>query len=240
MRFAQASAVTHAQTRGELKATPVQTVEAVLFGLFGRELKVALIPMSAADQAGCELLMLPGGYVDAGQDVDSEGALKRVLQGLLGLTPRYVEQSFTVAGSSRGTGGWSSSIVHLAMASPESLQELQAAGKISLVSVLPEQELPSNLALDHADLIKQALSRFAAKAAHSSIVSHLLPEVFTLSDLHRAFEVVCQRPSNPANFRRKILEANVLVSADVLHGSGRPAQGYRFEQPLVYFDRQIV
>lgn len=233
VRKAQALAAAKAR---ETAVTPVQTVDAVLVGLFGRELKVALVPLGDADGR----LMLPGGLVDLAHDKDALAALTRVLSTQLGFVPRFVEQSFTVAGAHRGTGGWTSSIVHIALHTPEDLQALADAGKVQLVTVLPGQGLPDNIALDHAELIAEAIRRFSLKAAHTSLVAHLLPAVFTLSDLHRAFEVATQRTCNPANFRRKILESKVLVGAETLHGSGRPAQGYRFELDIVHFDKQIV
>lgn len=232
VRAAQRAAVAQARDT----AIAVQTVDTVLVGLFGRELKVALVPLADADGR----LLLPGGIVHLDKDHDALSALNRVLTAQLGFIPRYIEQSFTVAGVNRGTGGWTSSIVHLALHPSEDLQALADAGKIQLVTVLPGQGLPPSIAFDHSELIAEAIRRFSIKASNTSIVSHLLAEVFTLSDLHRAFEVATQRTCNPANFRRKILESKVLVGAETLHGSGRPAQGYRFENDIVHFDKQIV
>lgn len=241
VRAAQRAAVAHAHGyRGADVAPVVQTVDAVLLGLFGREVKVALMPLAAGEVSGREVLLLPGGLVSLPDDQNSSTALMRLLGQQLGFVPRYIEQVFTVAGRDRGAGGWESSIVHIALHPRDDLQALADAGKVRLATVLPEQALPDNVGYDHANLIGAALGHLSARAAHTSIVANLLPPVFSLSDLHRAFEVVCQRACNPANFRRKILESDALVAAETLHGFGRPAQGYRFGQDVVHFDRSIL
>lgn len=99
--------------------------------------------------------------------------------------------------------------------------------------------LPTDIAFDHAKLIQMAVQRLRAKASYSTIVGHLLPETFSLTEMQTAYEALLGIKVNPANFRRKILEMADLEPAEMLHSSGRPAQGYRLARDLAYFDRPL-
>ena len=62
----------------------------------------------------------------------------------------------------------------------------------------------------------------------------LLPEVFTLSELQGAYEIVLGEELDKRNFRRKILSAGVIEPSGSLRaGEGRPAQLYRYRDDAV-------
>ncbi|MBI3349772.1 MAG: NUDIX hydrolase [Burkholderiales bacterium] len=221
---------------------PILTVDIVILTLQDGRLRVALMPRHEEPFAG--LAMLPGGYVhgdsSAGKvDKSTTHAALRILKQKLGFAPSHLEQVYTESGPTRDPRGWSASVVYLALHEFAVVDALVQAGKASLHDVHPQPSLPA-LAFDHKLLIQSALARLKAKATYSTIVAHLLPPVFRLTDLRQAYELVCGTTENKANFRRKMLAANALVATELLTGGvGRPAEGYRLREDLVTIEGLI-
>lgn len=221
---------------------PILTVDIVILTLIDGQLQVALMPRLDDPFAG--RATLPGGYVHGDPttgkvDKSTTQAALRILKQKLGFTPRHLEQVYTASGPSRDPRGWSASVVHLALHEPAALEAQVQAGALSLHDLHPDPRLPA-LAFDHRELIDAALARLRAKATYSTILAHLLPPVFRLSDLRQAYELVCGTTENKANFRRKMLAADALVPTDVLIGSGgRPAEGYRLREDLTLIEGLI-
>jgi 8-oxo-dGTP diphosphatase len=221
---------------------PILTVDVVILTLREGQLHVAL--MTRADEPFAGRATLPGGYVHAdpstGQvDSSTTHAALRMLKQKLGFVPSHLEQVYTASSPKRDPRGWSASVVYLALHEASILDPLVEAGTVSLHAVHPAPALPP-LAFDHAELIQTALARLRAKARYSTIVAHLMPKVFRLSDLRQAYELVCGTTENKANFRRKMLAADALEPTELLTGSvGRPAEGYRLRDDLVTIDGLI-
>lgn len=221
---------------------PILTVDVVLLTLAEGQLQVALMPRTEPPFAG--RAMLPGGYVHGDPatgkvDKSTTHAALRILQHKLGFTPRHLEQVYTESGPSRDPRGWSASVIHLALHEPATLAPLVAAGRVTLHPVHPQPQLPP-LAFDHRHLIELALGRLKAKATYSTLLAHLLPPVFRLSDLRQVYELVCGTTENKANFRRKMLAAEALVPTDLRIGSGgRPAEGYRLREDITTIEGLI-
>ena len=97
----------------------------------------------------------------------------------------------------------------------------------------PIDELPP-LAFDHGDILSYALVRLRYKLEYTAVGFELLPEVFTLSELQSAYEIVLGEELDKRNFRRKILGAGVIEPSGSLRvGEGRPAQLYRYRDDAV-------
>lgn len=218
---------------------PDLTVDIVLLTLIEGRLHVALAQRDKAPEAG--KWALTGGYIHTNEDADSKEAALRTLRAKLDFAPQHLEQVFTEANAHRDPRGWSASIVYLALHEPFVLQQLVANQGMQLFDVEDDgAHLPDDMAFDHKMLVNMAVARLRAKAAYTTIVGHFLPEPFTLSELQYAYESVLHTPINPANFRHKILKMATLEPTDMLHSTGRPAQGYRLVHDLDYFDKQLV
>ncbi|QQE75785.1 NUDIX hydrolase [Brevibacillus composti] len=86
----------------------------------------------------------------------------------------------------------------------------------------------SNLAFDHAKMILYALERLRNKVEYTDIAFHLLPELFTLSDLQQVFEVILGKELLAAAFRRKIAD-KVLETNHIRRNAGhRPSKLYKY------------
>lgn len=196
------------------------TVDVVLLTLQQDGLQVALQRRERAPFAG--VLALPGGYVHAQEDADTQASAVRVLREKAGLQSPYLEQLATFSGPVRDPRGWSLAVVYCALVPPE----LLVAAPITLV---PVDELPA-LPFDHRAMVDAAVARVRSKSQYSSMPVHLCAEPFTLPQLQAVYEAVLGEAVNKVSFRRKVDELGMLEAvpgALQTGGAHRPAQLYR-------------
>jgi len=98
-------------------------------------------------------------------------------------------------------------------------------GQISYKRTL---ESSTGLAFDHGIIIAQAIERLRSKLEYTDIVFHLMPNLFTLSELQITYEEILDQPLLKANFRRKI--AKMVIETDEMNSFGghRPSKLYKF------------
>jgi 8-oxo-dGTP diphosphatase len=93
----------------------------------------------------------------------------------------------------------------------------------------PVRSLPEEVAFDHRAIIDAAVRRLRGKIRYSSIAFALMPEEFTLSELHRMYEQILGRSLHRANFQRDVVRSGVVeLTGERNQGRGRPAHLYRF------------
>ena len=198
------------------------TVDVVLLTLEQGQLKVALVRRERAPFA--QALALPGGYIHAQDDVDTQASAARVLRDKAGLDSPYLEQLATFSGAVRDPRGWSVAVAYCALVPPETLA--QAEGRVQLVAVDALPPLP----FDHRQIIDTAVQRVRSKSQYSSLPVHLCAEPFTLPQLQAVYEAVLGEAINKVSFRRKMDELAMLEpvhGALQTGGAHRPAQLYR-------------
>jgi len=80
--------------------------------------------------------------------------------------------------------------------------------------------------------VQYALWRLRNKILYSSVAFQLLPPQFTLTQLQRAYEMVLGEQLDKRNFRRKVLDAGVVMETGdrTKQGTRRPAMLYQFAQ----------
>ncbi|MBV7540020.1 NUDIX hydrolase [Acidovorax sp. sic0104] len=198
------------------------TVDVVLLTLEQGQLKVALVRRERAPFA--QALALPGGYIHAQDDVDTQASAARVLRDKAGLDSPYLEQLATFSGAVRDPRGWSVAVAYCALVPPETLA--QAEGRVPLVAVDALPPLP----FDHRQIIDTAVQRVRSKSQYSSLPVHLCAEPFTLPQLQAVYEAVLGEAINKVSFRRKMDELAMLEpvhGALQTGGAHRPAQLYR-------------
>lgn len=86
----------------------------------------------------------------------------------------------------------------------------------------------NGFAFDHAKLITCAILSLRRQAEEDGkIVFDLMPDVFTLTELQKAFEIILDKKLLVANFRRKM--SNYVIETDqIIQGAGhRPAKLFR-------------
>lgn len=176
---------------------------------------------------------LPGGYVHADEDNNTEAAARRVLKSKIGMEVPYLEQLATFSGPKRDPRGWSISVCYVALVSPEVMAQWPAAD-VARVDHLPK------LAFDHNDLVAAAVARVRSKSSYSALPAFMLPETFTLAELQEIYERVLGNGLDKSSFRRKLHDLDFVeeVPGQFKGGHRRPAQIYRLKS-MALFDRTI-
>lgn len=223
----------------------VCTVDVVLLTLQDSALQVLLLRREQAPFAGA--WALPGGFVHADEDVDTEASAARVLQQKVGIASPYLEQLATFSGLARDPRGWSIAVTYCALVSPQALQaalteDVGRAGHLQLCDVNAMPQLP----FDHSRIVDSAVARVRSKSLYSSLPVFLCEPEFTLPQLQQTYETILGEAVNKVSFRRKMDELDMLEAvpgAMRTGGAHRPAQLYRlrpeFRRSLSLLERGL-
>lgn len=207
------------------------TVDVVLLTLQAGALHVVLLERQHEPYQG--MLALPGGYIHAQEDVDTEDAAIRMLREKVAIVSPYLEQLGTFSGRARDPRGWSISISYYALVPAELINAAQHP-QVKLLAVDKVRGLP----FDHERIIATALDRVRNKSSYSSLPVYLCGDAFTLPRLQSVYEAILGERINKVSFRRKMDELAILEAIDGAMETGkanRPAQLYRLKQQ--YRDR---
>ena len=206
-------------------ARPALTVDAVVFGLDGGELKVLLIKRGLEPFKG--RWALPGGFVQEGETLDE--AVARELEEEAGLRNVFLEQLYTFGAAGRDPRERVVSVVYYAMVNLA--DHTTRAATDAADSRWSAASSPPRLAFDHAEILTMALTRLRGKLRYQPVGFELLPEKFTLTQLQQLYESVLGTPLDKRNFRKKVLGFDLLLPLDETFREGRhrPAQLFRFD-----------
>lgn len=103
----------------------------------------------------------------------------------------------------------------------------------SKASWFPIKDLPV-LGFDHKQIINEAYEDLKIKSLHSPIIFELLPDKFTIKELHDIYESVLGIEIDNRNFRRKVLKKKYIIPLDEkqLGVSKKPAQLFMFSKDI--------
>jgi 8-oxo-dGTP diphosphatase len=209
---------------------PSVTVDVVVFTILDEQLKVLLIQRKGWPFEG--MWAIPGGFVQ--MDESLETAAYRELAEETGVTSQdvYLEQLYTFGQPNRDPRTRVITVAYFALVGPDKLSPKAAsdAAEVGWFSVYD----PPELAFDHADILRYALTRLRYKLEYSAVGFQLLPETFTLRELQDAYETVLGAKLDKGNFRSKLRKTDVVEPVDSYRETGgRPAQLYRFKEDAV-------
>lgn len=186
-------------------ATPVCTIDAILFRIAGEQLEVALIRRPADARVYANVLALPGGFVHVNHDQTLNDTLLRNLNDKVGLRPAYIAKLEFEGNLSRDPEGWSITCPYLGLIdectpTPEHVTWLPVS---EFLSDTPTVSLP----FDHQQLIQKAFHRLYHRAKYSTEPNYFFSQPFTLSELQTVYEIVLGKPLHKKNFRDRIEES---------------------------------
>lgn len=203
---------------------PTLTVDAVIFQLGKLGLEVLLVKRS--QEPFVDRWALPGGYNAAGQTTTQ--ALSAVAKRKAGIdidkSLAYIEQLYTFDTVARDPRGHAVSVTYMGCG-----RDIVFSGGSEHTELVSIDDLPP-LAYDHADIIKYARERLAAKITYTNAIYALLSPQFTLTQLQSAYEAVFGRTLDKRNFRKKFLSLDLIHETDKTWRAGahRPAKLYEF------------
>lgn len=175
-------------------------------------------------------LALPGGYVEADEDLDAAAA--RELQEETGLHAEelHLEQLKAYGAPDRDLRRRTVTVCYLAVMPDLPLPV--AGGDAAAARWLPVAELldeATPVAFDHRLIVRDAVERARTMLEHSTLGAAFCPETFTISELRRVYEIVWGRRLDPGNFSRKVTGADgfLVPTGERTRDGGRPAALYR-------------
>ena len=205
---------------------PALAVDCVVFGLGERTLELLLVERDLEPFAG--RWALPGGFVRVDESIDA--AARRELLEEAGVSPDVLEQLRAFGDVGRDPRERVVSIAHWALVRGERHRP-RAATDARAARWFPLDARPP-LAFDHDAIVAAAVERLRVEVRWRPVGFDLLPEVFSLTELQRLYEMVLGRPLDKRNFRKKVL------AMELLEDTGRLDEGVRHRPPRLYrFDR---
>jgi 8-oxo-dGTP diphosphatase len=205
---------------------PAVTVDCVLFGFDKGGLKVLLTKRGIEPYQG--KWAFPGGFIQEQETADE--CARRKLFEEAGLKDIFLEQLYTFSEVDRDPRYRVISIAYYALVKSTDYV-LEAGLNIAEVQWFDMQEV-TGLAFDHNSILEVAVERLKGKIRYQPIGFELLPEQFTLPELHRLYETILQRTIDRGNFRKKILSMGLLVDHSDKQ-ENRPSRGakiYSFDK----------
>lgn len=201
------------------------TVDCVVFGFDGGDLKVLLIQRALEPFKG--RWALPGGFVRVNETL--EDAAWRELEEETGLKNVFLEQLYSFGKIDRDPRERIVSVAYYALVKLSD-HKARAATDAANAKWFPVSKAPK-LAFDHADILAMARDRLTGKVRYQPIGFELLPSRFTLSQLQALYEAVLETRLDKRNFRKKVLSFGLLVplKETQMTGRHRPAQLFRFD-----------
>jgi 8-oxo-dGTP diphosphatase len=191
-------------------------VRVVVFSLREDALIALLVPISGGEWE------LPGSGVMPEESL--EEAAGRAISPHIDRRQAHLEQLYTYGDPQRIPSSRQVSVVYFALVHMDAVHlSVDMARLWFRVDQLPA------LVFDHPDIVRYALRRLRYKLEYSAAGFQLLPDEFTLSELQHTYEIILGETLDKRNFRRRILEAGIIVETPHLRsGEGRPARLYRY------------
>lgn len=225
---------------------PHVSVDCVVFGFDGENLKVLLIERSITEQN--ELYndkKLPGSIILNDEDLDAAAA--RVLTELTGLKNIYLSQFRSFGGPDRTKNP--RDIVWLENTMQLKIGRIVTVAYVALIKIDRKIQVRTedtqanwynvnevstmNLAFDHAEIIRKGLEHIRHRM---DIVPHLLfellPRKFTISQLRILYDTVHQTRSDVRNFQKKVAQWSYVVALDEIEEGvpHRAARLYKYKK----------
>ncbi len=206
------------------------SVDIIIFSIVEDDLNVLLVKRKFAPFAG--KWAIPGGFVGKGESL--EQAAKRELLEETGLNDVYLEQLHAFGDPDRDPRMQVITIAYFALVSINSIH-IRAGDDAAETHWYSIRSLPP-LAFDHQKILECALQRLRQKAESPWLALQILPEFFTLSEFQNAYEVLLGKKIDKRNFRRKIVNSNIIIDTGKYKKSneGRPALLYQIKENKKY------
>jgi 8-oxo-dGTP diphosphatase len=222
------------------------SVDCVVFGFDGKQLKVTLIERSIEEMASSyNDKKLPGSLIYDDENLDD--AAYRILNELTGLTGIYMSQFFAFGDPDRSKNPrdilWLERTTHL------KTDRIVTVAYVALIKINRKfllkdidttvgwydvNEVPQlQLAFDHSKIIQKGLEYIRNRFdLEPQILFELLPKKFSIAQLRNLYDYVHQITSDVRNFQKQILKMPYLVVLDEFEEnvSHRPARLYSYRK----------
>lgn len=198
---------------------PHISVDTVIFGFNGDQLKVLLLKMKFNHQ-----YFLPGGYMKKEENLES--AAIRILRERTQLDKIFLQEFAVFSELNRSEETFKDfpedlwhkkrfiSVGYYALVNHKDVSPIGDELIESCDWIFLDQLATTNITMDHKKIIEKALNALREQISYKPIGLNLLPEKFTLSELQKLYEAILGRTLNRGNFYRKIKNIGILKKLD--------------------------
>ena len=204
------------------------SIDCLIFGFRDGALDMLLIKHGEGISKG--KWALPGGWIQYNESVDE--AASRLLKSLTGVGNIYLEQLRSFGSIERYPDKRVITIAYYALVNAEHYK-LNPGFTATDAKWFNIHEVPK-LPYDHNEILDFGFSHLKHKVRHEPIGFNLLPKKFTLHQIQKLYEAILETALDKPNFRRKLLNMNLLVPCDEKQKdvSHRAASLYRFDKKI--------
>ena len=216
---------------------PHISVDTVIFGFNGDQLKVLLLKMKFNHQ-----YFLPGGYMK--KDENLESAAIRILRERTQLDKIFLQEFAVFSELNRSEETFKDfpddlwhkkrfiSVGYYALVNHKDVSPIGDELSESCDWIILDELESQNITMDHKQIIEKALNTLREQISYKPIGLNLLPEKFTLSELQKLYEAILGRNLNRGNFYRKIKNIGILKKLDEKRkgGAHKAPDLYTFDQ----------
>lgn len=216
---------------------PHISVDTVIFGFNGDQLKVLLLKMKFNHQ-----YFLPGGYMK--KDENLESAAIRILRERTQLDKIFLQEFAVFSELNRSEEAFKDfsddlwhkkrfiSVGYYALVNHKDVSPIGDELSESCDWIILDELESQNITMDHKQIIEKALHTLREQISYKPIGLNLLPEKFTLSELQKLYEAILGRTLNRGNFYRKIKNIGILKKLDEKRkgGAHKAPDLYTFDQ----------
>lgn len=216
---------------------PHISVDTVIFGFNGDQLKVLLLKMKFNHQ-----YFLPGGYMK--KDENLESAAIRILRERTQLDKIFLQEFAVFSELNRSEEAFKDfpddlwhkkrfiSVGYYALVNHKDVSPIGDELSESCDWIILDELESQNITMDHKKIIEKALNTLREQISYKPIGLNLLPKKFTLSELQKLYEAILGRTLNRGNFYRKIKNIGILKKLDEKRkgGAHKAPDLYTFDQ----------
>lgn len=225
------------------QSNPNVSVDCVVFGFDGTDLKVLLVERDIRDNLDLsdDTLVLPGDLINESEDLVEAAA--RVLQDLTGIRKIFLEQINAFGSPDRLTKAKDRVWLEAIRVIPEA--RVITVGFFALINIKNYKIKPagfakhvkwedyksvSELGFDHNEILEAGIHKLRNKLYREPVGFELLPERFSLHQLYTLYNEIMGGGIDRRNFRRRMLKTGFLQETDEYQAGvpHKPARLYKF------------
>lgn len=208
--------------RGGKYFMPCVSIDCVIFGFHDGQVKVLLLKIANLGGWG-----LPAGFIYKNEHIDDSA--QRILIERTGLKDLFLQQFYVFGDPNRCDNNITKiAFENTGTKAPATnwlLQRFLTIGYYALVDFKAVNAQPDPfsedcdwhdidnlppLAMDHSNIIQQALLTLRIHLRYEPVGYNLLPEKFTMPELQKLYETILSKKLDRRNFQRKMLSYGIL------------------------------
>ena len=171
--------------------------------------------------------ILPGEFLTKNEKL--EKLIEEVLKKTIGTENIYYEQDYTFSGLTKNTDEIIATTSYIGLVD----NKMKIKENNLELSWFKIDELPK-IGYYYKEIIEKSREKLKSKLVNTTVLQNLFPSDFTLPELQSVFESIMNIKIDRRNFRKKILNLNLIEETGYnnVGGSGRPAKLYKFKENI--------